>query len=261
MKKIGILTTDENEPIQENLAITMNGYLDITLTNNIYKAYLTEHEIIMGSWAELQYLSGLLLAGDLKNSCKKILEANPALTWTDWIYLISLQGAQKVYCDMTDKWGGWTRYVDIKGNYSFEEAKKCWFGNHRSTTIDCFNPNQYSFIAKQFKATINGAAYYKQFTKDIPSKIYKKNFSDSYCRWGGEYMTAMKQDNYPNADLDNIDYIWLGLSFCDIGFWWVGWTQSTGNPYMNSASITKQWPYTGTANWENTADETQLYIR
>lgn len=260
--KIWILTTPDFEPIQENSIVTWSGHIDIKTTDQEYIAFLTEEEKITGTGAELQYLEWLLLAWDLRNSCKKILAANPRLTGKDGIYYINLNGPQKVYCDMTDKWGGWTRYVDIKWNYSFEDAKKCWLWIYSNNNIECFNPNQYSFVVSQYKADINSNTYYKAFQKEIPSKIYKESFSAWNCRGGREYMTAMQQGTYPNSTLSWIRYLWLGLSFCDDSAWWVGWIQENGSTtYMNSAHISTEWPLTGTANWESSADNSQLFVR
>ena len=66
----------------------------------------------------------------------------------DWYYLIKPDSGQtefKAYCDMTTDWGWWTRFVDIKWDYTRQNAIDCWLGtNISNTNLECFNPNRYN---------------------------------------------------------------------------------------------------------------------
>ncbi len=126
-KKLWILLTDKNEPVQE----IHTGSLDISNVSKTYKSYLKYDEFIKWTWDVFKDLwkiakvwwrgysvSGSTLA--YKNldwdsswlwddkSCKGLLQG---WTNTSWEYQINPDGSNpfKVYCDQTTDWGWWTR--------------------------------------------------------------------------------------------------------------------------------------------------------
>jgi len=100
-KKLGILTDENNTPIQELEEIKTN-WLDIVNTTNTYIARFKDNEKIEWTWAILAQINP-------KASCKRIKELKGSSQ--DWVYEISPEWWNKkfkVYCDMTTDWGGWT---------------------------------------------------------------------------------------------------------------------------------------------------------
>lgn len=256
---LGILTNQENRPIQELEIIKEDDYLDILHSTGSYKAFITNDFIISGTGAVLQDLERIAWNGGTPNSCKSILLNNAKTKGKDGFYYINLDGPRKVYCDMTDQWWGWTRYADIKANYSFEEAKKCWLWNYESSNIDCFNPNQYNFTVNHFKVTIWWLSSYKKFTNEIPSKIYNTSNGSYECRGGREYMTVMKNWSIPSLDLEGLNYIRLWLNYCDENGY-ESWGFSVSNSrYMNYSSTWNSPAWS--ASRSSSVVPTQLFIR
>lgn len=70
----------------------------------------------------------------------------------DWYYTINPSwDDMNVYCDMTDNWWWWTRYVQINWIFDYDDALDCWLrddGIKQYKNLECFNPNRYSMDAK-----------------------------------------------------------------------------------------------------------------
>jgi hypothetical protein len=102
-KKLWILTQSfTNTPIQEVTAILNgSGYLDVVQTSDEYTAYVSNDEIIIGTWSELQVIVP-------NSSCKRIKQTGGA-RWNGsypispadlWTFM--------AYCNMDVAGGGWT---------------------------------------------------------------------------------------------------------------------------------------------------------
>ncbi len=133
--KLWILTDTMNTPIQEINLIKTAWKLDIANTTTLYKAIFTDKGSITWTWSSLDAIV------NPNKSCYTILKTG---WWeSSWVYTINPTGtwAFQVYCDMvTDGWG-WTRYVSIKWNYSYQNALDCynWIVVNNSN-FECFSP-------------------------------------------------------------------------------------------------------------------------
>jgi hypothetical protein len=93
-KKLWILTDSDNTPIQELEDIKIDWNLDISTTNDVYRAYITDNKFIEWDSTELIQINQ-------NSSCKRIKELN----WSSasWVYKISMDGISEtaLYCNMT----------------------------------------------------------------------------------------------------------------------------------------------------------------
>jgi hypothetical protein len=123
----------------------------------------------------------------------------------------------KVYCDMTTDWWGWTRYVNIKWNYSFNDAYACWQKSDWTnitgyTNLECFNPNRYNISANNIMLKFDGNTYTRSLTL-TPSVNTTTNWASSYyCVWWKEYMTIMTTHTW--SMWEDGSFVWLWLNYC-----------------------------------------------
>jgi hypothetical protein len=184
-------------------------------------------------------------------------------SWDIWdgIYLIKPDANQtefKVYCDMTtDSWG-WTRFVDIKWDYSKQNAIDCWLGtNISNSNLECFNPNRY-WINPTTLMNIDWSWNYTYTILDSNSSLITKTSNWSRrCLWHDEYMTIMRWwSTDPNPDWSDTAYIRLARSFCKYsrdpaGRWWSFMNYDSANDFWESDSAAR----------ESNARETKIYFR
>jgi hypothetical protein len=178
----------------------------------------------------------------------------------NWIYIIKPNSdpSFKVYCDMdTDNWG-WTRFVDIKWNYGFENAKRCWLWNIiNNSNLDCFNPSRY-WINPSKLMNIDWSWKYNYTLINWSSSVSTYTRLDvRRCLWHSEYMTVMSNTEDPKSDLSNLSHIWLWQNFCKSGRE-TAWSTSTR--FMNYDPHWDFWGVTS-ADRENNARNTKLYFR
>ena len=143
-KKLWILTDENNAPIQENSSISWNWYLDVVGTTETYTSHLSDEVRITWSWITLKPLGLSVLNWKEYTSCKEIRDNEPVSADSDDNYYIKPEWYPlfEVYCDMSDDWWGWTRYVEIKWNYTFQDAVDCTDRLERidNDTLSCFYP-------------------------------------------------------------------------------------------------------------------------
>jgi len=282
-KKLWILVwTWTNTPIQEIEVITGSWYINIETANDTYKAILENGYDLIWTWSTLKMLAWTAWAWWVRNSCKIILEKNTKFRNKNWYYLINQEAPTKVYCDMTTNGWGWTRYVDIRWNYSFDDAKKCWLSKSNWTnwswTIECFNPNRLNFIVSEYMVKQNTQddwnwtwnKWTKKFSNNYPSEINRTSQGKRRCRWWTEYMTVMRQYEYPDNDLSNIDitdetktYFWLGLNFCNSDiFDWELWGFNAADTMFMNYSTFWYWPIPWDWDFrENRVRPTQIFVK
>ena len=101
--KLGILTDEDNTPIEDIDSIKSAWELNISTATGTYIARLKD-------WDDpIKWTWWTLIAINPEASCKRLFEAK----WirADWVYKIDPEWNWtwfKVYCDMTTDWGGWT---------------------------------------------------------------------------------------------------------------------------------------------------------
>lgn len=137
--KLGILTTVDNTPIQEDSVVSSSWYLNITpISNEVYIAHFEDGNMLTGSWSDLFLIT-------INANCDRIFE----ILWfrENWFYDINPDGTWelKVYCHMTDidnnmlevNWAVWdgTIWEFIKrGDYA-ENQRVNWTIPFRETDV------------------------------------------------------------------------------------------------------------------------------
>jgi hypothetical protein len=170
----------------------------------------------------------------------------------------------EVYCDMTTNWWGRTRYINIKWNYTFSDAKNCWSWTQISNTnLECFNPNRYNMAASSMLLKRDWTNYFKNDLNWISSVSteYKFAWTSYPCRWHAQYMNIMWNKWETSLIMDNAINVRLWYSFCDSASWEIWW-MADPNDYPNSYVIKSGswfWP----TPWTYAADAiaTEIFIR
>lgn len=212
-------------------------------------------------------------------SCNNLLTSN---TWknnydwspwngtkfNDWYYFIKPDStaAFSVYCDMTNDWWGWTRYLNIKANYTFQDSKDCWaWTKINNSSLDCFNPNRFNmtvwkFMVKTPRHATKKISYYSPWSAVSPNvNQYSSYWTERKCLWNNSYMTLMSYYSNSTVTYANTTHIRLWLNFCWVdaikwrNVWWTANTQ-----YMNYAFEWKTWPV-----WdrENSVRLSEVFIK
>jgi hypothetical protein len=156
----------------------------------------------------------------------------------------------------TDNWG-WTRFVNIKWDYSKQDAIDCWlWTNINNSNLDCFNPNRY-WIAPTTLMNIDWSWNYTYTMLDSNPSIDTESSNWSRrCLWHDEYMTIMRADTTPANDGSDTAYVRLARNFCKYsrdpaGRW---------GAFMNYDPSANFWEDSNAAR-ESSARETKVYFR
>jgi len=196
------------------------------------------------------------------NDYKNPSSSNYTYAWDTWdgIYWIKPDTNQwefKVYCDMTtDNWG-WTRFVNIKWDYSKQNAIDCWkWTNINNSNLECFNPNRYSINPTTLMNIDWSGNYTYTMISSNASVTTQNSASSRKCLGHDEYMTIMRKDEYPNPDWSDTAYIRLARNFCKYsrdpaGRWW---------SFMNYDPSWDFWESDSAAR-ESNARDTKVYFR
>ncbi len=263
-KKLWTFTDINNIAIQniEVIKSMPTPYIDISNLADTYKAHIWTDSFIEWTGTDLQIISDNIKLWWATSSCSNLLSKFSRLKWKDWYYLIAPEWANaiEVYCDMTIDWGGWIRYLNIKWNYSFADAKNCWLWNKiNNSELECFNPNRFNIdILDKMMWKIWWNIYYYTPVNTKASTTTKYNTS-RYCLWNKDYMTIMKDWSFPNPDASDTRYIRLWLSYCwhSRSIWW----KSSSSYYMNYERNDWFWPDPWDSWREASAELTEIYIR
>ena len=145
---------------------------------------------------------------------------------------------------MTTNWYARTRFVNIKEDYSMDDARNCWWTEVVSNAnLECFNPNKYRIKAVEIMLKIWWSNYYFKPKNWEPTTISEKKADTTwattyYCYWWNDYMTAMRSDHFPRADGSDATRVRLWKSYCwetRREVWW-----RSGASYMNYST---QWTF------------------
>ena len=160
-----------------------------------------------------------------------------------------------VYCDMdTDGWG-WTRYVNIKWNYSKTDALNCFkWTKINNSLLECFNPNRVWMLANEINVEIGWNNYISSITAWVSYNTNTLSWQ-RHCTGHSNYMTVMNSNSYPGSSPSSVSYVRLWRNFCKYSRQ-VGWIWGS---YMNYSS---GWNW-GPTPWarESSAKATELFIR
>lgn len=218
-------------------------------------------KVALGTWTQN-------IPAKVYKNCKEIKDDKP--NSPDWEYSISPNWTEFiVYCDMTTNGWGWTRYLNIKSNYSFADAKTCFLWSVSNANIDCFNPNRFDMQANEFmaKQTVSGTKTNYFFTNNSPEPSVDSETNDgrNYCFWWKTYMSVMywsvqPWNTPPDLSLEsNWKYVWLWLNFCKTWFWI--WWSRVSNWYMNYSSSARFWPDVSGKSREADVNPVEIYIK
>ncbi len=178
-----------------------------------------------------------------------------------WIQPDQSQDPIEVYCDMTTNGWGRTNYVDIQGNYKFQEAIDCWKWDVISNNkLKCFNPNRFWVKALElYNDDWNGSDYFYALDDPNPS-VSTTNPAWQYrqCIGHGEYMTIMRANQTPLIDGWDSTYVRLWRDFCKFSRDPAGIAASKN--YMNYDPGATFWEPTW-ANREKKAQDNKIYYR
>ena len=215
--------------------------------------------ITCGNWFKLNWNICEEITID-NSSCSSIKATDS--TAQSWTYTIDPQNNWvwfEVYCDMTTDWGWWTRYANIKWNYSDADALNCWKWTHiNNSTLDCFNPNREGMWAVKLMIKISSWTYYRELNWLAQNFTQSMYSSWSYkCKWNAEYMTIMDNSTYPWDNASTYDRVRLGWNFCK--YWRQPWWKTWWGNFMNYATDWNGWP----VPWarESSAKATELYVK
>ncbi len=137
-KKLWILLDTNNNPIQENI-VFKTTWFDLVTATGAYKAVFSSANNLISSWVII-WTWAVLTQSSPTASCRRIIES---WLWnTSWNYIINPNWINiQVYCDMTTDWWWWTRYVNIKWTYTYQNALDCYNWIYvNNLNFECFSP-------------------------------------------------------------------------------------------------------------------------
>ena len=141
---LGILTDTNNNPIETISSIQNDWYLDVVDTTDTYMAHVSDELTVIWTGAILRPIALSMMNWKNYKSCKSLYRWEILSHNHDDYYYIKPEWYSKfkIYCDMTIDWGGWTRYVEIKWDYSYKDARYCVDNLKRvdNDKLFCFYP-------------------------------------------------------------------------------------------------------------------------
>jgi len=169
----------------------------------------------------------------------------------------------------TDGW--WrTRYVNIKWNYTFNNAKDCWLRDSWPKTdyinLECFNPNRYNMAANNIMLIKTWwQNYFEALNWLIETNVEEITSPGIHCKWHSDYMTIAIE--WVTPTYDNTTMIWLWYSYCNPWLvwdkrevWWMVWNAwYWSDQHYMSYSHGWFWPPPGT--WKVNTEPTEFFIK
>ncbi len=254
--KLGIIMDENNQVIHKNADFAQEWNFDTSSQNIPVKIQYSQNDSFEWNMQELNfYASNLTIWWVNASSCKEIKQKLKSAANTNGEYLIEFWegNVQVVECNMTDNWGGWTRYAEIIDEFSFALAEKCYNADWVVETdgFYCFNPHKQMVDADDLMVQINqdyaSATGWNQYIRDVSSNfVWLSPVVDSWktrsCSAKNNYFTPMDRA-WSSYDW-NADYYRLGYSFCNSSRE-PGWT-SNANNIMN---FSNSWYWPTWWNW------------
>ncbi len=262
-RKLWILTTDKNEPIQETETWSLN--IMNVWTTKTYKSYLKTKEIITWSWELFKDLwkiskvwwrwwsedSNKFVYNDLdwekisvnnqgsedwwndpnlditwnEKSCKEIIDK--WFSSQSGLYYINPTWSSKfkVYCDMSTDWGWWTLLITQREWSYFTSSN---VSNYTSQWVGLVS--KYSIL---WKSTLFKRSWFYEF-------MYKDN-----TNWGNRRVTVRQSNNISSSSPSSCSILKYNVSAPNSSyfncFYRMSWTSSYYNVYWSYSSNWTFW--------------------
>jgi len=234
-----ILTDVENTPIQDIDTLKTDWYIDIINTDDTYVAHISDNLTVEGTWAVMRPIALSMMNWKNYKSCKALYRWEPlSHTYDDYYYIKPEWYSKfKIYCDMTTDWWGWTRYVEIRWNYTYKDARYCVDNLKRvdNDTLFCFYPRalgklkDYLYIDKTTNTKYQLTWLDQPYVR-IPYEDWNKNYVSKYKHTLFDFIT----------DTEDPDAWWsrFGISYLydhPESHWGLepGWKTNADYWYMN----------------------------
>lgn len=231
--KLGILTESWTKvPIQELSNIISSWWLDVVKTTSTYTAYISDDNVITGTWRILAFLKDWAW-----KSCKDIIYKNPWRLGQDWIYYINptWTWSFQVYCDMTTDWWGWTLVANIQTNNAniASSSYDTWLSTPNLTDLTTWawivDADLYDVIWQVVKVKMwTVIDYFKPVTWNTIKTMlmtYTKHTWSATANWDFNpplYYGSLLWWSWLNWPKNNIS--WDSRSY--LTFWWWNWWNS-----------------------------------
>jgi len=255
---LGILTDTNNNPIETISSIQNDWYLDVVDTTDTYMAHVSDELTVIWSGAILRPIALSMMNWKNYKSCKALYRWEFLSHSNDDYYYIKPEWYSKfkIYCDMTTDWGGWTRYVNIKWNYTYKDARYCVDNLKRvdNDNLFCFYPRalwklkDYLYISWWNK--------YQLSWLDQPYNEKPLNHKSKYKHTLFDFVTDISDPSKTSA--------WFGISYMHnhpSSKWEEepGWMRADTNEYMNYDDQWQSWP--SWSSWESNVNLWEFYVR
>lgn len=248
--KLGIIMDDQNRVIHSNKSIQNLWEFNISTQNIPVKIQYSNDTTFQWNIQDMKYYSVTLQGWGVQySSCLEIKNALKSAANYNGEYIIQIWSQEQllVECNMTDNWGGWTRYAEIIDEFNFSLAEECYNSDDIIQTdgFYCFNPHRKMVDANDLMVQVNqdyaSANSWDQYIQNVTSDyVGLSPVQDSWktrsCSPNNNYFTPMDRawSSYDGV----VDYYRLWYSFCN-GSRQPGWVNRSN--IMNFSNSWK-WP-------------------
>ncbi len=246
--KLWIIMDENSQVIHKSEDFVNTQSFDTASQNIPVKIQYSQNDLFEWNMKDLNFYATNLTSGWITaSSCKEIKQKLKSAANTNGEYLIEFWDGtiQLVECNMTDNWGGWTRYAEIINEFSFALAEECYNSDWvvKTDGFYCFNPHGKMVNADDLMVQVNrdyaSAKAWDQYVKGVSSDFVgigemSMNENTYECSKWNNYMTPMQRWK---ASFDWIvDYYRLGYSFCkssrEPGWVYVSWIMNFSNSWI-----------------------------
>jgi hypothetical protein len=257
---LGILTDTNNNPIEDITSIKNDWYLDVVNTSDTFVAHISDDLKITWSGVTLRPIALTMMNWKNYKSCKALYRGEVlSHNHNDYYYIKPEWYSKfKVYCDMTTDWWGWTRYVNIKWNYTFKDARYCVDNLKRvdNDRLFCFYPRALWKLKDYLYINNETWNKYQLSGLDQPyNEKYSATYTSKYKHTLFDFLT--RKSNWDS----HWARFWISYMHDHPLSKWgrePGWINNN-NRYMNYDNKWKSWP-TGSGRKDN-VNRWEFYVR